>query len=775
MFGRFLATLHSERQLSVGIRAQLVDGLFHPFASFVSGVVIGVAIALFMWLFTNDDVVRDISYVLAGIAVVRMVIGIVYLRQNEPVNENNVDNWELAFSVGAAAFSLCLGLLTFFAILRIPSTEVHLILSVTCAGYGSIIAARNAGRPWLALAQLYCATVPMWLALIVQGQYSPLVSSFGWAGVLLYSLGVSDITLAMRKTIIDALEHKQRNAELAKSFEEQAKQFDAALTNMSHGLCMFDHNRKLIVWNEKAGEIIGLEQAVFKKGATIDEILQPFQSEARDKILEQMSDQANNLAEVGDSSQLSDGRYIATSARTMDDGHVVIVFADVTEKERAQARIKNLAWVDQLTGLMNRVSLHEYLTDQLETLYDASEIAIHYVDLDHFKSVNDTLGHPIGDMLLRQVAERIKDVCLDEGEVARMAGDEFLIVQKLSPQARTPSDLAQQVVDALHQPFNVNSNFIRIGASAGIVVAPKDGKDADLLLKRADMALYAAKKSGRNKFAYFEAQMDQRLQQMRAMELDMRHALEKGQFELAFQPIVNAEDLSIASFESLLRWTHPSKGRMSPAKFIPAAEETGQIMEIGRWVTREAIKTAASWPVKTQITVNFSAVQFQDARFVDYLRRQLKKYKFPASLLELEITETAFIVDTDNSLRQLQQLKELGVKISLDDFGTGYSSLSQLQQFEFNKIKIDGSFVRDLETNSSSAAVATAVAEIGRALGVTVVAECVETQHQLDFLKSVGVTCVQGYFTGKPMEASAVVELLLSNAGELDQLQKKSS
>ena len=762
MFGRLLKTIQSERQLSAVIRAHLVDGLFHPFASFVTGVIIGVAITALMWVFTDDVVIRDLSSGLAVIAILRLCIGLLYLRRNRPIGVEESNKWEIAFFAGAAAFALCLGLLTLFALVRVNDIEVHLILTITCAGYGSSIAARNAGRPLLAVGQLYLTTIPMWIGLIVQTQYTTLVSSFGWCGLFLFTIGISDITLAMRKTIIDALEHKQRNAELAASFREQAERFDAALTNMSHGLCMFDQEKKLVVWNEKVADIIGADQSLFKTGTSMDSIIAAFHPDDHSKIVDQTRD--NTHGEWSETAKLADGRFVSASTRTMENGNVVIVFADVTEKEKAEARIRNLAWVDQLTGLMNRVSLHELFVKKLENLNEASELAVHYIDLDHFKSVNDTLGHPIGDMLLRQVADRICDVCLDEGEVARMAGDEFLVIQTLSPQARSPRDLAQQIVDALHQPFNVNSHFIQIGASVGIVIAPKDGNDADLLLKRADMALYAAKKAGRNKFAYFEPQMDQRLQQMRALELDIKQALEKNQFKLAFQPIVDAEDQSVASFECLVRWTHPTNGKMMPAKFIPAAEETGQIMEIGRWVTKEAIKTAASWPMRKQISVNFSAVQFQDSRFADFLRRQLKRFNFPAELLELEITETAFIVDMENSLKQLQQLKDLGVKISLDDFGTGYSSLSQLQRFSFNKIKIDGSFVRDLETNPSSAAVATAVAEIGKALDITVVAECVETQEQLDFLRSVGVTRIQGYFTGRPMDAKAAEALLIKEA-----------
>ncbi|MFT6657915.1 putative bifunctional diguanylate cyclase/phosphodiesterase [Maritalea sp.] len=759
MFGRLLTTIRSEQQLSAVIRAHLVDGLFHPFASLISGALAGIFIATILAIYVDDQVVVNLGYFVVLTAIARIVIGIVYLKSGNPVTVENVRVWEWAYTIGATAFSAGLGLVTFFAITRIDNAPVDLMLTTTAAAYGASIAGRNAGRPWLALGQLYLATIPMGLALVLQDTIFYQVVG---TALLIFMFGMTDITLAVRKTIIDALENKQRNAELATSFKQQAERFDAALTNMSHGLCMFDQDSNLVVWNEKVADIIGAERTLFQHGTPMDKIISAFHPDDHSKIKNQTS--SNDRGEWSETAKLDDGRFVSASTRTMENGNIVIVFADVTEKQKTEARIRNLAWVDQLTGLMNRVSVHELFIKKLDQMDEASEMAIHYIDLDHFKGVNDTLGHPIGDMLLKQVADRICDVCLDEGDVARMAGDEFLVIQTLSPQARSPRDLAQQIVDALHQPFNVNSHFIQIGASVGIVIAPKDGNDADLLLKRADMALYAAKKAGRNKFAYFEPQMDQRMQQMRALELDIKQALDKNQFRLAFQPIIKADDNSIASFECLVRWTHPTNGKMMPAKFIPAAEETGQIMAIGRWVTKEAIKTAASWPVRTQISVNFSAVQFQDSRFADFLRRQLKRFNFPADLLELEITETAFIVDIENSLKQLQQLKDLGVKVSLDDFGTGYTSLSQLQRFSFNKIKIDGSFVRDLETNPSSAAVATAVAEIGKALNISVVAECVETQAQMDFLKSVGVTHIQGYFTGRPMDASAAEALLRKNA-----------
>ncbi|MCF4098050.1 putative bifunctional diguanylate cyclase/phosphodiesterase [Maritalea mediterranea] len=766
MFKRLLETIRSEKELSATIRAQLVDGLFHPFASLISGAVAGLFIAAVLSFTANDQLVVNLAYAVVLIALGRIALGVYYLRSGQPVTPHNVNQWEWAYAIGGTAFSLCLGMVTLFAVLRVDNGAIHLMLTTTTAAYAASIAGRNASRPWVALGQLYFASVPMGLGLIL---HETLFYEVVGAALLIFMFGMTDITLAVRKTIINALETREKNKELADSFEQQANLFDGALKNMSHGLCMFDRDNKLLVWNPILCDILRCPPERLHKGESFQEVLELIHPADRDHfVFDGDLDKDRAKANFEHTIQLEDGRYVDVSSRQTSTGNRVLVFADVTEQKEAEAQIRHLALVDQLTGLMNRTSLQTSFRNLLKNNHSDQEIAVYFIDLDHFKNVNDTLGHPVGDDLLQQVAKRICDVCLDECEVGRMAGDEFLVMQKLTPHARTPEILSSQIIEALKQPFNVASHYVRIGASIGIAISPKDGEDAALLLKRADMALYAAKNMGRNRYEFFEQKMDQKAQQDRALELDIKYALEENQFRLAFQPIVDANTLEISAFETLIRWTHEKRGRVAPSVFIQVAEQTGQIIDIGRWVLSEAIKCASKWPTDTPIAINFSAVQFQDTDFPKYLKSQLRRFKVKPERVSLEITETAFFQDEMATLDILRQFRAIGVNISLDDFGTGFSSLSQLRTFPYHKIKIDGSFVRDLESNTSSKAVATAVAHIGQALNIRVVAECVESQEQMDYLREAGVSEIQGFYLCRPLNNEDTTSLLEIGKGKFD-------
>jgi predicted signal transduction protein with EAL and GGDEF domain len=369
-----------------------------------------------------------------------------------------------------------------------------------------------------------------------------------------------------------------------------------------------------------------------------------------------------------------------------------------------------------------------------------------------------------------EVSKRIDAMCGEEGYVARLGGDEFVIIQKLMPDGLTALELGARVVENLCVTFEIDNNRINIGASVGIALAPEHGRNVDVLLKRADMALYEAKAKGRNRVQLFEDNLDLQLRRRRDLELDIRIAIEQRQFTLAFQPITDVIDGRVASLETLIRWRHPTRGFVSPAEFIPLAEETGLIIEIGRWVVEEAIRCASAWPSRVSIAVNFSAVQFQDKQFPLFVLSVLNNYNMSPSRLELEITETALLHNNNNTLDMLEQFRAIGIRISLDDFGTGYSSLSQLRTFPFNKIKIDGSFVGDLGRDNSSVAVIRAVINIGKILGMTVVAECVESEEQLQFLVSAGCDELQGYLLSKPLDVSAIPRLL---ADERDDAVKR--
>jgi diguanylate cyclase (GGDEF)-like protein len=416
---------------------------------------------------------------------------------------------------------------------------------------------------------------------------------------------------------------------------------------------------------------------------------------------------------------------------------------------------------DPLTGLAGREELRRSIAAQLARFQRGGDrFAVLCIDLDRFKAVNDTLGHPMGDALLRRVAERLAKAARREDLVARLGGDEFAILQIGAGQPEAAEALAARLVDLIGRSYVVDGHMLNIGASVGVALAGADGTDPDVLLKNADLALYRAKSDGRGVFRFFEQEMDARMQARRSLEIDLRRALALKEFELAYQPQVQASDGVVTGFEALLRWRHPERGQVSPADFVPLAEEIGLIAPIGEWVLRTACREAAQWSRPVSIAVNLSPVQFRGAKLAAVVASALAQSGLPPERLELEITEGALLEDTEAVLEVLQALRELGVRISMDDFGTGYSSLSYLQKFPFTKIKIDQTFVRQMEHNADCRAIVRAVAALGRSLGMKTTAEGVETEAQRDRIRAEGCTEIQGYLTGRPMSAAAAAELL---------------
>ena len=765
MLKRLLGMIRSERSLPLDIRQELVDGLYHPFASLIVGAIAGLWIAATVTVMVDDLLVEAVADFIVVVAIVRILIGLRYISLGKPASARNYRAWQLAYAAGAGAFALSLGMVTLLALMRVDNPALHLMLTTTTAGYAASITGRNAGRPWIALSQLYLASAPMCLGLVLHE--TTFYQVIG-ATLFLFMFGMTDITISVRENLVGALKTRRQNGELAASFESQAKLFDAALNNMSHGLAMFESDGKLLVWNVKFAQLLNVNSKLFRKGMPLDTLLDKLAADRNGERNAPLVAAITQSFKVKRARQnfvrLSDGKVIAVSRQRMDNGNVVIVFEDVTEQAKAHDRIRQLAWTDELTGLMNRASFQEVFKKSLGALDGGTALALHLIDLDHFKTVNDTLGHPIGDQLLVEVARRIADVAMEEGHVARLGGDEFVIIQELSRSGLDARGMAECIIAALAQTFEIAGHRINIGASIGIALAPAHGRNPDMLLKRADMALYEAKSRGRHTIRFFEDDLDLAAQQRRQLELDIRTAVAEQQFSLVFQPIVEIGEGQIAAFETLIRWRQPARGFVSPGEFIPVAEETGLIIDIGRWVLEEACRCAAGWDSDAAVSVNFSAVQFQDRQFPIFLMSVLERTGLPPSRLELEITETALLDDTVANQEMLEQFRSIGVRISLDDFGTGYSSLSHLRTFPFNKIKIDGSFVRDLGRDASSLAVIRAVASIGRILDMTVVAECVESEEQLQFLASAGCNQIQGYLLGRPTEPAGIPALIAAHA-----------
>ena len=449
-----------------------------------------------------------------------------------------------------------------------------------------------------------------------------------------------------------------------------------------------------------------------------------------------------------------DGRYIGvgTALGLMQHAHQ---HAQLTMRQ-----IEKLAHYDPLTGLPNRALFQKQFADALARAARSGEgAAVLCIDLDHFKSVNDTLGHNHGDLLLGMAAQRLQR-CVREGDTAaRLGGDEFAVVQNGLASPDGAARLATRIVTAMAEPFDVEGHQVVVGASVGIAIFGTDGSDAEELLKKADMALYRVKREGRGGFHFFEPGMDENLQARRRLELDLRRALQAGEFEVHYQPLYDLAAERITGCEALVRWRHPDRGMIAPVEFIPLAEETGLINPLGEWVLRQACADAATWPSDVRVAVNISAVQFRNPNFVSSVVSALANASLPAERLEVEITEGVLLQDSAYNLELLHKLRDLGVRISMDDFGTSYSSLSYLRSFPFDKIKIDQSFVRDLPRDAEALAIIQAVTGLGASLGIATTAEGVETQDQMDKLREYGCSEIQGYLISRPTPAPKLLEM----------------
>jgi len=453
----------------------------------------------------------------------------------------------------------------------------------------------------------------------------------------------------------------------------------------------------------------------------------------------------------------------------MADGGWVATFEDVTERKRNEARIEHMASHDALTGLPNRIRFRQQIETAVTHMrHEGDGIAVLCIDLDNFKKINDTLGHPIGDALLCDVAERLRAGLRVKDTPARLGGDEFAIVQIAGDQPMAADALAERLVKLLSAPYSIHGHQIVIGASIGIAHAPEgESVDPDLLLKSADLALYSAKASGRGTHRVFEPQMDARAQSRRLLELGLHKALANGEFELAYQPFVDLRTGTFTGCEALLRWRHPERGMVSPGEFIELAEEIGLTDRIGEWVLMTACCEATAWPESVKVAVNVSPVQFKNKRLVQAVTRALNASGLSPLRLEIEITESVLLLDTGETLSILHELRGLGVTIAMDDFGTGYSSLSYLKSFPFDKIKIDQSFVRDMLDREDSLAIVRAVTSLGKTLGMVTIAEGVETQEQLEQVRAEGCIEAQGYLLSRPIPAAQALALLNASCGRI--------
>ena len=558
---------------------------------------------------------------------------------------------------------------------------------------------------------------------------------------------------------------------------EQNALFATALAQLPHGLSMFDAEDRLTMSNARYREIWDLPAALVQPGATFKEIMGA--TRGREVLRHGPDYEPPSCSQAPCRRRrewlMDDGRVIEVTITRLAGGACVALHEDITAKRRDELRIVHMARHDGLTDLPNLAHLREELQRQMNRTTRGEELAVLCLDLDDFKAVNDTLGHGAGDALLMQVADRLRRSVRDGDLVARLGGDEFAIVQVGAPQPTTSAALGRRVIEALTQPFQLGGHQAHIGCSVGIAIAPSDADQYDVLLKNADLALYRAKADGQSQLRFFEPGMDTRMQTRRQLEAELRGAIERHEFELVYQPQVSLERYSVSCIEALLRWNHPTRGRVLPADFIPLAEDTGLIIPIGRWVLNQAAQDAARWPAQVRLAVNVSPVQFRSRSLVDDVFRALASAGLDPQRLELEITEAALFKDPEYSLSVLHEFRERGVRISMDDFGTGYSSLSYLRRFPFDKIKIDRSFVTDVERGGDALAIVQAVNSLAGSLRMATTVEGVETLAQLAAVRQAGCHEVQGFVFSEPQPAAAMDRLIAEGVEPADASSSSSA
>ncbi|MDE2376799.1 EAL domain-containing protein [Bradyrhizobium sp.] len=750
-----------DQKIAPSIHAALIDSLFQNPAPLLAGAML-VALAAGMTAYkTGSLALWSCVAFLSLVGAARAVDMHWYLKRKSALNAAEVSKLETRYQAGALLYALGLGVWCSVGLLEADDAVVHMICITVTTGYVSAGVGRTYGRPWIYHIQVALACTPTSVALAMQG--TPYYIGLSIVCAIFYA-ALRQLSTNLHRIFFQALVARERESALA-------NQFDTALNNMPHGLCMFRADGRLAVMNRRFGELMELSEDVARRGASAADIISAcvaagsISAESGNLILCEIED-AQIREIVTTDPKLARGRTLSWTFQSMAGGGTVMLLEDITERKNAEARISHLARYDELTTLPNRVNFRDEIERLLAISHDAERLsALLFIDLDQFKQINDTLGHPCGDQLLCAVANRLREMLRPEDFVARFGGDEFVVFQQNINSPDDAATLARRIVERLSERYRIDNHLVEIGASVGIALTSPEGISADTLLKNADMALYRAKADGRGTFCFFRDEMAATVEARRILELDLRKALANEEFELFYQPLVNLKSGKITTCEALLRWNHPVRGTVSPVDIIPVAEDMGLIVDLGRWILRKACMECMKWPEGVSVAVNFSPQQFHQRDVLSEIRYALEVSGLPANRLEIEITESSLLRNTQLTHDILSQLHTLGVRISLDDFGTGYSSLSYLHNFPMQKVKIDRSFLEGIDTDRPLTLLR-GVARLSADLGMSVVVEGIETNEQLELISADGtVSEGQGYLFSRPVPAVRLRQLLNASHG----------
>jgi diguanylate cyclase (GGDEF)-like protein len=761
--------IQRQESLPAEVYLPLVDSLYQNGQALLLGTLCVTCAAFITYWKTGEILLLYCALATILVACARVMLIRAYLRVRPTVTTTEAGRrWERSYVAGAAASVASLGLWCYVAFTRTSDSYAHLVSFSMTIVYTAGIFARNYGNPRFVVVQCLCAWIPMAAALLFYG------NPFDWifAGLLApFFLGIKLVAESLRGTLLDAVITSRDMSLLATDMSLLAKQFDTALNNMPHGLCMLDSERRIVVSNQELKKQFELPSDFELKGSSLRGLIENLVEVGliadvnAQRLIARLenppSDDTPLFVDV------QHGRTLEFNWQPMENGGIVVVVEDITERRIAEDKINNLARFDPLTGLPNRTFLRDRMERVVTKWQPGNMCAIHFIDLDQFKQVNDTLGHTRGDMLLQAVANRLQGAARDADVIARFGGDEFVILQAPITSIDQAEALAARVQRALERSYDLDGHKVVVTASIGIAGAT-DRMDPDQFLRNADMALYRAKSEGRGTWRWFEPRMEADAQARRNLELDLRQALESEVFELYYQPVFDLKARRIMACEALLRWPHAERGVISAAEFIPVAEEMGLIVEIGNQALYKACLECRRWPGDTAVAVNFSSIQFERSNIPALVRETLAATNLPASRLEIEITESTLLQNTMRTRADLHQLAELGVKISLDDFGTAYSSLSYLHSFPLHKVKFDQSFLQGLGDDERRSTLLRGLTRLSAQLGLRVVVEGVETEEQLELLTADdSIDEVQGYLLGRPIPASDLLKLLCAAYGPL--------